>query len=190
MEKLVFATNNLNKIQEIKLLINTKTQILSLQDIGWGKNIKETGKSFKENALIKAENVFNKLKISCISDDSGLEIEFLQGYPGIYSSRYLKNKKTQDNIQKILFSLKNVLNRKARLICVFCLKTKKKITFFEGILYGNIAHEKKGIYGFDYDSIFIPKGHKKTLAQLSIEEKNKISHRYQAFKKLNNLIKI
>lgn len=191
IKKLVISSNNRNKINEIKYFFPLKFKILSLKDIGLKINFKEVGKSFEENALIKAYQVFKKIKIPCISDDSGLEVTALSGAPGIYSSRYSITGNSQDNINKLLFNLKNNYIRNAQLISVICLKLEKNHYFFKGILLGNIAKKQsKYRLGFGYDSIFIPEYYKKkTLSEFSMEEKNSISHRAQAIKKCLNFLK-
>lgn len=190
IKKLVISSNNNNKISEIKYLFPIKYKILSLKDIGLNFNFKELGKSFQENALIKAEQVFKKIQNPCISDDSGLEVKALLGAPGIYSSRYSITGKSQDNINKLLINLINNYNRAARLVSVICLKMEKSHYFFKGTLLGNIAEKQsKSKLGFGYDSIFIPQNYEKiTLSELSIKEKNKISHRAKAIKKCLNFL--
>lgn len=190
IKKLVISSNNKNKIYEIKSLFPVDFQMLSLQDIDVKCEFKETGKSFEENALIKAEHVFNIIKNPCISDDSGLEVLALFGAPGIYSSRYSISHNHQDNINKLLLNLHDNPIRNARLISVICLKLSESYYFFKGILLGKIAQQQsKYRFGFGYDSIFIPENYRQTtLSELSIEEKNHISHRAQAIKKCLNFL--
>lgn len=190
IKKLVISSNNRNKINEIKHLFPVNFKILTLKNIGLNLKFQEIGKSFEENALIKAEKVFKITNIPCISDDSGLKVTALSGAPGIYSSRYSITGNNQDNINKLLFNLNNNYIRDAVLISVICLKLEKYHYFFKGILLGDIAKKKsKSRLGFGYDSIFIPKNYRKiTLSQLSMEEKNKISHRAKAIKKCLNFL--
>lgn len=190
IKKLIISSNNRNKINEIKYLFPVNFKILTLKDIGLNINFQEIGKSFEENALIKAKKVFKITNIPCISDDSGLEVTALSGNPGIYSSRYSITGNSKDNINKLLFHLKNKYIRNARLISVICLKLENYHYFFKGILLGDIAQqESKYRLGFGYDSIFIPKNYGKvTLSQLSMKEKNNISHRSKAIKQCLNFL--
>ncbi|WP_185862684.1 RdgB/HAM1 family non-canonical purine NTP pyrophosphatase [Blattabacterium cuenoti] len=185
MKQIVFVTRNFFKEREIKYFLyanDNQLNILSLKDILFPYSIKENGNSFQENALIKAEFFFQKTHIPCFSEDSGLRIECLNGAPGIYSSRYLQK---EDSLEKLLLNIKKTSSRKAELFCVFCLKTnKEKNYFFEGKLTGHISEKIMGKKGFGYDPIFIPDKHKNTLSQINILQKNKISHRIKAFKKL------
>lgn len=190
IKKLVISSNNKNKIYEIKALFPVDFQILSLQDLDLICEFQETGNSFEENALIKAEQVFKIIKTPCLADDSGLEVLALFGAPGIYSSRYSISCNNQDNINKLLINLHNNPIRNARLISVICLKLSKSYYFFKGILLGKIAQQQSEYrLGFGYDSIFIPQHYRQTtLSELSIEEKNHISHRAQAIKKCLNFL--
>lgn len=190
IKKLVICSNNSHKINEIKNLFPINFKILSLHDIGLTLQFEETGTSFEENACIKAYQVFKIIQSPCISDDSGLEVTALYGTPGIYSSRYSLTGNPQDNINKLLFHLKNHSMRDARLISIICLKIEKYHYFFKGILLGQIAEKQsESKLGFGYDSIFIPKNYETiTLSELSIEEKNNISHRGKAIKKCLNFL--
>ncbi|WP_185852764.1 RdgB/HAM1 family non-canonical purine NTP pyrophosphatase [Blattabacterium cuenoti] len=185
MKKIVFFTRNFFKEKEIKSFHYpnaNQLNILYLKDILFPYFIKENGHSFQENALIKAEFFFKKTHIPCFSEDSGLKIECLNGAPGIYSSRYFQKK---NSLEKLLLSIKKNSSRKAELVCVFCLKkNEEKNYFFEGKLTGHISEKIMGKNGFGYDPIFIPYKHKNTLSQINIHQKNKISHRIKAFKKL------
>jgi XTP/dITP diphosphohydrolase len=184
VEKIVFATGNSNKLKEIKAAIN-RCEIISLRDLGITEEIPETGITLKENALQKAKCIFYKTGLSCFSDDSGLEIEALENRPGVYSARYAGPAcSSEENIQKILNQLENIKNRVARFKTVIALILNGKEYFFEGEIVGKILKEKKGSDGFGYDPIFKPNGCDETFAQMSIELKNKISHRGIAVRKL------
>lgn len=194
-EKIVIATTNKGKFEEItKILypILNNIKFLSLNEFPKIQEPEENGKTFFENALIKAKYYYSKLGIPVITDDSGLEVEALNGEPGVYSSRYAGPNSTQkDLIEKLLKNMKDKTNRNARFVCcaVF-LYEKDKFIFSEGIVEGIITTSPKGTYGFGYDPIFIPKGYNKTFAELGPEIKNQISHRKQAFQKLATKIKI
>ncbi|WP_185859882.1 RdgB/HAM1 family non-canonical purine NTP pyrophosphatase [Blattabacterium cuenoti] len=185
MKQIVFVTRNFFKEREIKSFLyanDDQLNILSLKDIIFPYTIKENGFSFQENALIKAKFFFQKTHIPCFSEDSGLRIECLNGAPGIYSSRYFQK---ENSLEKLLLNIKKTSSRKAELVCVFCLKiNKEKNYLFEGKLTGYISEKIMGKKGFGYDPIFIPDKHKNTLSQINILQKNKISHRIKAFKKL------
>ena len=184
MKKLIFATQNTNKLIEIKSAVNS-FKVVGLKEMDIHEDIPETGASFKENALIKAKFVFDKTGLSCFSDDTGLEIEALDNRPGIFSARYAgPSCSSEENIQKVLKELKNIRNRKARFKTVIALILNGKEFFFEGKIVGKILKDKKGIGGFGYDSIFKPEGHRDTFAEMSLDFKNKISHRGIAIKKL------
>ena len=184
VKKIVFATGNLNKLKEIKSAIKS-FEFIGLNDLGITEEILETGITLKENALQKTKYVYEKTGLNCFSDDSGLEIEALDNRPGVYSARYAGPAcSSEENIQKILKQLENIKNRVARFKTVIALILNGKEYFFEGEIVGKILKEKKGSDGFGYDPIFKPDGYKETFAQMSIELKNKISHRGLAVKKL------
>lgn len=183
--KLLFATQNEHKISEIKKIISPNIAIQSLGDIHDSTDIPETGTTLEENALIKARFVYTKFNQNCFADDTGLEVEALNGAPGVYSARYAGEPKSDEkNMIKLLEELKNKTNRKAHFKCVIALILNGKEILFEGILKGEILPEKSGTNGFGYDPIFLPENSSKTLAEMSMEEKNKISHRAIAVKKL------
>lgn len=183
--KLLFATQNQHKISEIKKIISPNIAIQSLGDIHDSTDIPETGTTLEENALIKAWFVYTKFNQNCFADDTGLEVEALNGAPGVYSARYAGEPKSDEkNMIKLLEELKNKTNRKAHFKCVIALILNGKEILFEGILKGEILPEKSGTNGFGYDPIFLPENSSKTLAEMSMEEKNKISHRAIAVKKL------
>lgn len=183
--KLVFATHNLHKLEEVKTLLNSTITLLSLDDINYKDEIEENETTLQGNALIKARTIFNSMQENCFADDSGLLVDALNGEPGVYSARYAGNQKNgDDNMNKLLTQLKGVHNRKAHFKTVLALILDEKEYLFEGIVHGVIAHEKKGTQGFGYDPIFIPNGYSKTFAELTSSEKSTISHRSIALKKL------
>lgn len=188
--KICFATNNKNKLAEIKgMLEKTNIQILSLDEINCFENIPETQPTIEENSLQKAEFIYQKYKINCFSDDTGLEVKALNNEPGVFSARYAGEQSTSDqNIELLLKNMTNISNRNARFKTVISLIIEGQIQQFEGIVNGEIILERNGLGGFGYDSIFIPKGYNQTFAQMDFEQKNKISHRALAFQKLINFL--
>jgi XTP/dITP diphosphohydrolase len=183
--ELVFASSNQNKVAEIQKLVGNKIKLLSLKDIHCTEEIEETGKTFRENALIKARYVFEKYKFNCFADDSGLEVEALNNEPGVYSARYAGEPKNDlNNIQKLLKKLAPKTTRKACFKTVIALVFDGKEYFFEGKINGQISLQPIGDGGFGYDPVFIPDGYDRTFAQMTLEEKNSISHRAIAIKKL------
>lgn len=180
--KIVFATNNLNKLKEVQNML-PDFEILSLKDINCTDDIEETGNTFHENALIKAEYIANKYNISCFADDSGLQVKALNGAPGIYSARYAGEQKSDaDNNDKLLKELIGVEDRSAAFVCVICYYDIKNnsVHYFEGKIKGEITTELSGVDGFGYDPLFVPNLHKVTFAEMPLEQKNKISHRAKA----------
>ncbi|MFL2629236.1 MAG: RdgB/HAM1 family non-canonical purine NTP pyrophosphatase [Flavobacteriaceae bacterium] len=183
--KLIFATHNENKVHEIKNLIPKKIKLLSLHDIGFENEIIESGDSLNENALIKAKFINSKYRLNCFADDTGLEVYSLNNEPGVYSSRYAGYPSNNTkNIKKLLYNLSTFNNKSARFRTVLSLIIDKSVFSFEGVVNGRINDKIKGSNGFGYDSIFIPKGFNKTFAELSLKEKNSISHRSIAIKKM------
>lgn len=192
MMKLVFATNNSNKIKEIKHLLNNPSAdgLLSLEDIGCLEEIPETADTIEGNAIQKAQYVYEKYGYNCFADDTGLEIEALNGEPGVYSARYAGDQKNpEDNMNKVLEKLKEKSNRKAQFKTVIALIIDGKITCFEGIVKGEIATDKSGNDGFGYDPIFKPNGYDHTYSEMSLVVKNSMSHRAIATKKLIQFLK-
>ena len=184
LKKIVFATGNSNKLKEIKFAVDG-FEIVGLADLDINEEIPETGTTLKENALQKAKYVYDKTGLNCFSDDTGLEIEALNNRPGVYSAMYAgADCNAENNMQKVLKELSSLHNRKAKFKTVIALILNGKEFFFEGDVSGKILQEKTGSEGFGYDPIFKPKGHKETFAQMSIDLKNKISHRGLAVKKL------
>lgn len=183
--QLVFASNNKNKIKEIQLLVPNFIQILSLEDIGCFDDIPETANTIEGNAILKANYVSEKYGYNCFADDSGLEIDTLNGEPGVYSARYAGEPKDDNkNIEKVLKNLKDETNRKANFKTVICLNIDGQQHLFTGIINGKIIDEKIGDNGFGYDPIFVADGYQKTFAELSMEEKSTISHRGKAVRQL------
>lgn len=188
--KLVFASNNKNKIREVQLLLPAAIQILSLEDIGCVEEIPETATTIEGNAILKANYVTEKYGYHCFADDSGLEVEVLNGSPGVYSARYAgEHKNDNDNMDKLLASLKAETNRKANFKTVICLNLNGEQHLFTGIINGKIIKEKIGTNGFGYDPIFVADGYDKTFAELTIEAKSAISHRGLAVKQLVEFLK-
>ena len=183
--KLVFASNNKNKIQEIQQLVPNTIQILSLEDIGCAEDIPETTDTIEGNAILKANYVTEKYGYDCFADDTGLEVEALNGAPGVYSARYAgEQKDSNDNMDKLLSELIDKSNRKANFKTVIALNLNGKQHLFIGIVNGKIIEEKIGTNGFGYDPIFVADGFDKTFAELNMEEKSTISHRGIAVKEL------
>jgi XTP/dITP diphosphohydrolase len=185
MHQLVFATNNAHKLQEVSAKIDGQIKLLSLDDIGCFDDIAETGTTFRENASIKSHYIHDNYKLDCFGDDSGLEIDALNGEPGVYSARYAgEHGNHAANIDKVLAGLQNVTNRKARFRTVISLIWDGEEYFFDGTVEGVIRHGRSGTEGFGYDPIFQPDGYNVTFAEMSLDEKNKISHRAIAMEKL------
>lgn len=183
--KLIFASHNKNKVREIAAILPKHIELVGLHDLNYNEEIDETGATLEENALIKAKHIYEKFNLNCFADDSGLEVEALNNEPGVYSARYAGNEKNDDaNMNKLLANLSGQTNKKARFRTAISLIIDGKNFPFEGIISGQIINEKRGAEGFGYDPIFVPDGYTKTFAELSSEEKNQISHRAQAVKKL------
>ncbi len=183
--KIVFATNNQHKLEEIRKAIGNKHEIVSLKEIGFEKDIPETHDTLEGNASEKSAHIYNQYKLNCFADDTGLEIDILNGEPGVYSARYAgENPSFEDNMNKVLEKMKAETNRSARFRTVISLIINGNETQFEGICPGTIMTEKYGESGFGYDPIFMPNGYQETFAELSLEVKNKISHRGLATDKL------
>jgi XTP/dITP diphosphohydrolase len=183
--KLVFATNNPNKLKEVQEMLSDHIELLSLKDIGCFENIPETATTLEGNAKIKADHVTKNHGYDCFADDTGLEVDALNGAPGVYSARYGGYPRSADNnMNKLLKNLEHASDRSAQFRTIVALNLQDKSYDFEGICRGEILHERKGNAGFGYDPIFQPKGYQETFAEMSSEEKNKISHRGLAIQKL------
>ncbi len=185
IKKIVFATNNANKLKEIKEIVGNRFEILSLNDINCHEEIEETGSTFQENALIKAQHIKFKYGYDCFADDSGLEVYALNGEPGVFSSRYAGEEgNSTANMNRLLKNLQGEENRNARFRTVIALIFKGETHYFEGEVSGTIIDEKRGENGFGYDPIFVPEGYQKTFAEIDEKEKSRISHRAKATEKL------
>jgi XTP/dITP diphosphohydrolase len=185
MMTLVFATANQNKVKEIQALIPDSIKLLGLKDIGCEEEIPETQLTIEGNAAQKAFYVYEKYHHNCFADDTGLEVEALDNRPGVLSARYAgEAKNASDNMDKILAELKNESNRRARFKTIISLVVDGEETQFEGVVEGSILKEKRGEKGFGYDPIFLPDGSDRSFSEMSVDEKNKISHRALAVNKL------
>ena len=190
MKKLVFATGNANKVKEVNELLDGSFEVLSLKDIGFEEELPETTGTIAGNALQKARTLYRALKVDCFAEDTGLEVDALNGEPGVNSARYAgAAKSSEDNIDLLLKNLAGSPNRKARFRTVVALILDGKEYLFEGIAEGEILLERVGTGGFGYDPVFLPKGAKKTFAQMNADEKNAISHRGKAIRKLISFLK-
>lgn len=190
MEKLVFATNNSHKLHEIKEMLDNSFELLSLNEIGCSDDIPETGETLEANASQKSFYIWDRFHFDCFADDTGLEIEALNNEPGVYSARYAGDAKCAEaNVAKVLGKMQDLKNRKARFRCVISLIISGEEMQFEGIVNGKIISERRGTTGFGYDPIFVPDGYNHTFAEMSAEEKNRISHRGNAFAKLVQYLK-
>ncbi|GGF10873.1 non-canonical purine NTP diphosphatase [Flavobacterium limi] len=179
--KLVFASNNKNKIKEIQSILNGSIQILSLEEIGCHEEIPETADTIEGNAVLKANYVTKKYGYDCFADDTGLEVTALNGEPGVYSARYAgEHKDSNDNMNKLLEALKDESDRSAQFKTVIALNLNGSQHLFTGIVKGNITFDKTGNHGFGYDPVFQPENYTETFAELASEIKNKISHRAKA----------
>ncbi|MDK2837278.1 MAG: XTP/dITP diphosphohydrolase [Bacteroidota bacterium] len=185
MKKIVFATNNKHKLDEIRKISEGKLEILSLNDINCRTDIPETGTTLEENALIKARFVKDNFGYDCFADDTGLEVKALDGAPGVYSARYAgEDCRAEDNIRKLLTNLEGISDRRAAFRTVIALLIGDEQYFFEGAIHGKIIDEKRGESGFGYDPVFVPDGYEQTFAELGEDTKNNISHRAIATTKL------
>ena len=183
--RLVFATNNDHKLNEIRDIFPENFEILGLKDIGCKAEIEETAETLEGNADLKAKYVFQHFGVDCFADDTGLEVDELDGKPGVFSARYAgEDGNAEKNIDKLLKELQHTVNRKARFRTVISLFLKDSIIHFEGIVDGSIIKERRGKDGFGYDPVFVPDGYYETFAEMSGELKNKISHRGRASRKL------
>ncbi len=183
--KIVFATNNSNKILEIQSMLPNNIEIISLESIGCHEDIPETAETIEGNAIQKANYVLDKYGFDCFADDTGLEVTTLNNEPGVFSARYAgEQRNADDNMNKLLSKLENESNRKAQFKTVICLNLKGKQYLFTGIAKGVITLQKTGNGGFGYDPIFRPEGYSETFAEISLEIKNEISHRGKATREL------
>ena len=187
--KLLFATNNKHKLEEMRAILGDKVEVLSLADINCCDDISETADTLEGNALIKARYIYEKFAISCFADDTGLEVEALNGAPGVYSARYAgENNDSEANISKLLLNLAGKNNRQAQFRTVIALIINGEEKLFEGVVRGTIAEVRKGSSGFGYDPVFIPEGYDVSFSEMAIEQKNSISHRSRAAAALNDYL--
>ncbi|MBE0639200.1 MAG: non-canonical purine NTP diphosphatase [Bacteroidales bacterium] len=190
IRKLLFATNNRHKLEEIRSVAGSDIEILSLNDIGFKAEIPEDFETLPENALQKARFIHDRTGMDCFADDTGLEIDALEGKPGVKSARYAGEQcNAEDNMMKVLSEMGDAKNRSARFKTVIAMIMDGKEYFFEGIVEGEIINQKHGESGFGYDPIFKPKGYSQTFAEMSAEDKNKISHRARAVQRLIEFLK-
>lgn len=183
--KLVFATNNINKLKEVQEILSDNIKILSLKDINCFDEVEETETTLEGNAKLKADYITQNFGYNCFADDTGLEVKSLNGKPGVYSARFAgEPRNSENNMQKLLSELTDKEDRTAQFRTAICLNIDNKQHLFEGICKGEILKEKQGKKGFGYDPIFKPEGHHQSFAEMSSEDKNKISHRGLAVQKL------
>jgi len=188
--KLVFATNNLNKLKEVQQMLSSPFEILSLKDINCFEEVEETETTLEGNAKLKANYITTNFGYSCFADDTGLEVDALDGKPGVYSARFAgEPRDAERNMKKLLSELKDESDRKAQFRTAICLNINNEQFLFEGICKGEILTEKKGEKGFGYDPVFKPEGFSTSFAEMRAEEKNKISHRGLAIHKLVAFLK-
>lgn len=185
-KKLVFATNNAHKLDEIRAILGDKVEVLSLKDIHCEADIPETADTLEGNAALKAEYIYKNYGLDCFADDTGLEVEALGGAPGVYSARYAggEGHDSEANMKKLLAELEGKSNRKAQFRTAICLIEGGVEHLFEGVVKGEIIAKKRGCSGFGYDPVFVPEGYTETFAEMGSDEKNKISHRARATQKL------
>lgn len=189
-KKLVVATNNTHKLEEISAILGEEMELLSLKDIQCNADIPETADTLEGNARQKAQYIYNNYGMNCFADDTGLEVEALNGAPGVFSARYAGDgHDSEANMQKLLQELEGKENRKAQFRTAICLIMDRKEYLFEGIVKGKIISEKRGGAGFGYDPIFVPEGYDLTFAELGNDIKNTISHRARAVEKLCTFLK-
>lgn len=186
IKKLVFATNNAHKLDEIRAILGDKIEVLSLKDINCDTDIPETADTLEGNAALKAEYIYKNYGLDCFADDTGLEVEALGGAPGVYSARYAggDGHDSEANMRKLLQELDGEHNRKAQFRTAICFIEQGEEHLFEGIVKGSIIEQKRGASGFGYDPVFMPEGYEETFAEMGNAEKNKISHRARAVEKL------
>lgn len=187
--QLCFATHNQNKVAELRKLVGENIGLISLTDLGIIAEIQETGSTLKENALIKAQFVYNNYGVDCFADDTGLEVDALDGAPGVYSARFAgEPADSEKNIDKLLALLDGRDNRQARFRTIIALQKQEGQFFFEGVIEGQIIAQRRGMKGFGYDPVFLPNHFDRTFAEMDMREKNLISHRAIAVKKLTKFL--
>ncbi|MDY4511924.1 MAG: non-canonical purine NTP diphosphatase [Paludibacteraceae bacterium] len=187
--KLVFATHNAHKVDEVRAILPASVELVGLAVLGCHDEIPETGNTLRDNALQKVQYIHDRFGVDCFADDTGLEVEALDGAPGVYSARYAGEPADfAQNRAKLLAALTGISNRRAQFRTVVSLILNDKTYFFEGIVTGRIIAEERGVGGFGYDSVFVPDGYDKTFAELPAAVKNSISHRARAMEQLNNFL--
>ncbi|MEA5457983.1 non-canonical purine NTP diphosphatase [Arcicella sp. LKC2W] len=187
---LCFATNNAHKLEEIQAILGGTFHLLSLKDINCNEELPETGNTLEANSLQKAQYLYDHYQVNCFADDSGLEVNALNGEPGVYSARYAGEQRSHsDNINFLLKNLSGKSDRSAQFRTVITLIQNGEICQFEGVIKGQIIEDLRGTDGFGYDPVFKPEGFERTFAEMSLEEKGKISHRAKAFEKLVDFLK-
>lgn len=187
--KLVFATHNAHKVDEVRAILPASVELVGLAALGCHDEIPETGDTLRDNALQKVQYIHDRFGVDCFADDTGLEVEALDGAPGVYSARYAGEPADfAKNRAKLLAALAGISNRRAQFRTVVSLILNDKTYFFEGIVTGRIIAEERGVGGFGYDSVFVPDGYDKTFAELPAAVKNSISHRARAMEQLNNFL--
>lgn len=191
MKRLVFATNNAHKLEEVSAILGDKIELLSLKDINCQTDIPETADTLEGNALLKSSYIFQNYHLDCFADDTGLEVEALDGAPGVYSARYAggEGHNAEGNMLKLLHEMEGKENRKAQFRTAISLILGGKEYLFEGIIKGEIIKEKRGDSGFGYDPVFVPEGYDQTFAELGNDIKNRISHRALAVNKLCDFLR-
>lgn len=188
--KICFATNNDHKIKEVQAMLGLSFQIVGLKDIGCNEELAEDQDTLEGNSMQKARYVYDHYQVPCFADDTGLEVQALNGAPGVYSARYAGHQRSaEDNMNLLLTNLSDTENRKAQFRTVVTLVTREGVNQFEGVLKGEILKEKRGKEGFGYDPLFLPEGQSKTLAEMSLAEKNTLSHRARAVHALTLFLK-
>ena len=187
--KLVFATNNKHKLQEVRDIVGDRVEVLSLNDIDCHDDIPETADTLQGNALIKARHIYEKYGLDCFADDTGLEVEALDGAPGVYSARYAGDEcNSEANMRKLLSNLTGKTDRNAQFRTVIALIIDGEEKLFDGVVRGAIAEQRMGTAGFGYDPIFVPEGFAESFAQMPAEQKNSMSHRARAAAALNEYL--
>ncbi len=188
--KILIASQNQHKIEEIKAFLDFKVELISMSEMGIDVDIPETGQTLSENSLLKAQYLANKFDLPCLADDSGLEVEALNGAPGVFSARYAgEEKDDQKNMDLLLDNLRDLENKNARFVTVLTFHLNGEFHQFEGEIKGRIISNKRGNQGFGYDPIFIPEGSEKTFGEMSLTEKNTIAHRARALEKFKTFLK-
>ncbi len=187
--ELFLATQNKHKIEEISALLKGRFSVKSISELGEIEELPETGSTISENSFQKASYIAQKFGVTCLSDDSGLEVHALNGKPGVFSARYAGSQKNDvDNMNLLLENLQGVADRTARFVTILTFHTKGQFFQFEGEVKGQIIYEPRGLFGFGYDPIFVPNGYKKTFAEMEMSEKNSIAHRANALAKFVKFI--